>query len=47
MKKIIVDSSVIVKWLHQEDEKYLDQTDKIIKDVEDGNVILLAPISKI
>lgn len=43
MKKLVVDSSVIVKWLHQEEERYLKQADKIIEDVENGNAILLAP----
>ena len=43
MKKIIVDSSVIIKWLHKENERYLDQASKILEDVKNGTVTLLAP----
>lgn len=43
MKKLVIDSSVIVKWLHQEDELYLDQADRIIKDAQSGKITLLAP----
>jgi len=40
MKRLVVDSSVIVKWLHQQEERYLDNANKIIKDAESGNVTL-------
>ena len=43
MKKLVVDSSVIVKWIHQAEERYLNQADKIIHDVQKGNCALLAP----
>lgn len=43
MKKLIVDSSVIIKWLHKEDEKYLGQAAKILEDVKNGTITLLAP----
>lgn len=42
MKKVVVDSSVIVKWLHEEDP-YFDHADKIIEDVKNGKIILFAP----
>jgi len=43
MKKIIVDSSVIIKWLHKENERYLYQASKILEDVKNGTVTLLVP----
>lgn len=42
-KKIVVDSSVIVKWLNSQDEKFLKQADEILKDSETGKVILYSP----
>lgn len=42
MKKVVIDSSVIVKWLHEE-EPYFDHADKIIEDVKNGKIILFAP----
>lgn len=41
--KIVVDSSVIVKWLNSQDEKYLEQADKLLKDCEGNKVSLYAP----
>lgn len=43
MKKLVIDSSVIIKWLHKEDERYLNQAAKILEDVRDGIVTLLSP----
>ncbi len=40
---LIVDSSVIVKWFSEDKEENLDQADKILKDVQKGNVDLLTP----
>lgn len=42
-KKIVIDSSVIVKWLNSQNEKYLKQTDKLLLDCEQGKVALIAP----
>jgi len=42
-KKVVVDSSVIVKWLNSQNEKYLTQTDKLLLDCEKGKVTLIAP----
>lgn len=43
MKKLVIDSSVIIKWIHKEDERCLDQAAKILEDVKNGIVTLLAP----
>ncbi len=40
---LIIDSSVIVKWLSGDKEENLDQADKILKDVQKGIVYLLTP----
>lgn len=42
-KKIVVDSSVIVKWLNSQDEKFLKQADEILKDCELGKIVLYSP----
>ena len=41
MKRLVIDSSIIVKWLHQQEERYLDNADKIIKDVKFGDAALI------
>lgn len=43
MQVLIVDSSVIVKWLHQEGEEYIDQADAIMEEARSNQVELLAP----
>lgn len=43
MKRIVVDSSVIVKWLNQQDEQHLAQADEILSDTRENRAILLAP----
>ena len=43
MKPTVVDSSVTVKWINQIDEKFIDQSDKLLKDAQSGSVNLLAP----
>lgn len=43
MQKLVIDSSVIVKWLNQQDEERLVQADKILKDTEEDRVTLLVP----
>lgn len=42
MSKIVVDSSVIVKWLNKDGEENTAQADKLLIDVEKGRVELLA-----
>lgn len=41
--KVVVDSSVIVKWVNSQDEAYLDQADTLLEDCRNGKVQLLAP----
>lgn len=40
MKKIIVDTSVIIKWLNDQNEERIEQADKILKDVQNNKVVL-------
>lgn len=40
---LVVDSSVIIKWLSKDKEEYLDHADKILMDARDGNIALVAP----
>ncbi len=40
-KKIVVDSSVIVKWINTQNEAYTERADKILKDVEQDKVEIL------
>lgn len=41
--KLVVDTSVVIKWLSKDNEKYLDRANKILTDAQDGNIILIAP----
>jgi len=41
--KIVVDSSVIVKWLNQDKEDNLDKADSLLADSQAGKIMLLAP----
>ena len=43
MTRLVVDSSVIVKWLNITDEKNLEQADKVLADALEGKVKLIAP----
>lgn len=43
MRKLVLDSSVIVKWLNEKDEEHISQANKILKEVEQGFTELLAP----
>ena len=43
VRNIIVDSSVVVKWLSADNEKYLSQADKLLFEVEKEKVRLYAP----
>ncbi|PIU03754.1 hypothetical protein COT44_01615 [Candidatus Shapirobacteria bacterium CG08_land_8_20_14_0_20_39_18] len=42
-QKIVVDSSVIVKWLNNQDEKYIKEAFKLLKDCQAGKISLYAP----
>lgn len=41
--KIVLDSSVILKWLHKKEEKYLGKVEEILSDLESGRVKVIAP----
>lgn len=41
--RLVIDSSVIVKWLSQDKEDNLDKADKILTDVQNGIIVLIAP----
>lgn len=40
---VVVDTSVIVKWLNQDNEDYIEQADKILKDAEHDKIAIIAP----
>lgn len=39
----VVDSSIIVKWLSQYNERYLDIADEILRDAQNESIVLIAP----
>lgn len=43
VKKIVVDSSVIVKWLNSQGEDDLPQADRLLDDWEKGKLEIIAP----
>ena len=43
MKKIIIDSSVIVKWLNQTNEERINEANKVIQDAQEGKIVLQTP----
>ena len=40
---IVVDSSVIIKWISQDNEKHLDKVDKILEDAQKNKILLITP----
>jgi len=42
-KPLVIDTSVSVKWLSKQDEKYIAQADKILKNVQEGKTYLIMP----
>lgn len=40
---LVVDSSVAVKWLNNQDEKFVIQADKILKDVQEEKACIMMP----
>lgn len=42
-KQLIIDSSIIIKWLNRQNEGYLKEADKIMKDAENGLIELITP----
>lgn len=43
MNILVIDTSVLVKWLNQDNELYLDKADKILDDVRNKKAELIAP----
>lgn len=43
MFRLVIDTSVAIKWLNQDNEKDIEKADRILLDVERGNAALLAP----
>lgn len=43
MTSLVIDTSVAVKWLNQDNEENVDTADKIMVDAKNGKVELLAP----
>ncbi len=43
MKILVIDSSVIVKWLNQKDEENMGKADQILQDTRVGKIELIAP----
>ncbi|MDE2025446.1 MAG: type II toxin-antitoxin system VapC family toxin, partial [Patescibacteria group bacterium] len=43
MKTLVIDTSVIVKWINTHKEKDTEKADKILNEVKNGQVELLAP----
>ena len=43
MISLIIDTSVVVKWLNQDNEEHIEKADKILEDVRKGKVELFAP----
>lgn len=43
IRTIVVDSSVIVKWLNDDKEDSIEQADKLLGDVQRGEVALITP----
>ena len=41
--KIVVDTSVIIKWLNQTNEKNIDKADKLMEDALKGGIEIFAP----
>lgn len=40
---LVIDSSVIIKWLSEDNENHLEEADKVLKDAQKEKVILIAP----
>ena len=42
-RKLVIDSSVAVKWLNEQGEDHLEQADRILKDTQDQKAYLIMP----
>ncbi len=43
-QKIVVDSSVIVKWINNQNEDHLSQANKLLQDAQSQAVVLYTPV---
>lgn len=43
MDNVVVDSSVIIKWLNTKDEENIAEAEKVLKDAQAGKIQLFAP----
>ena len=43
MISLVIDTSVAVKWINQDNEENIDEVNRILEDVRNGQVELLAP----
>lgn len=43
MNTLVIDSSIIVKWLNRKDEENIEQADQILEDTKNGKVELITP----
>lgn len=42
MQTVVIDSSIIIKWLNKINEQRLDRADQILTDAQTGKIALLA-----
>lgn len=43
VKRLVVDTSVIIKWLSKDKEDHLDKADRILIDVQNRDAVIIAP----
>ena len=43
MTTFVIDSSILVKWLNQENEEDITQADRLLEDTKNGLINLIAP----
>lgn len=43
MNTLVIDTSVFIKWLNQDNEQYLENADKILQDVKNGRAEVVIP----
>ena len=43
MTTLVIDTSVIIKWLNQDNEENIDKADKILENVKNGQAGIIAP----
>ena len=40
---LVIDSSVIIKWLSSDEERYIDLADNLLKDAQEGKIEIVVP----